>query len=56
MNQPRIPKDPPPGGASPATNPTGKTPDGIPEGMEDQKPKGHPTSDRAETETAPLNS
>jgi hypothetical protein len=53
MNQPKQPDDPPTHGASPATNPSGQTPHGIPKGAEDQEPKGRPSSDRAKTETAP---
>ena len=52
MNTPQRPKDPPPEGASPDHNPTGSTPNGIPEGLEDAEPKARPTSDRAKTETA----
>jgi hypothetical protein len=52
MNEPRPPEDPPPHGASPDSNPAGKTPHGIPSGAEDQQPKARPTSDRAQTETA----
>lgn len=52
MNEPRTPKDPPPGGASPDSDPAGTTPHGVPSGAEDRLPKGTPTSDRQQTETA----
>ena len=54
MNQPKQPADPPAHGASPASNPSGKTPHGIPKGVEDHEPKGAPNSDRQQTESAPL--
>jgi len=53
MNEPKQPANPPEGGASPASNPTGKTPNGIPRGAKDHEPKASPTSDRQQTETAP---
>jgi hypothetical protein len=53
MNQPKQPADPPHGGTSPDTNPTGNTPHGIPEGTADHEPKGRPTSDREKTESVP---
>jgi hypothetical protein len=56
MNQPKQPPNPPEGGASPASNPTGETPHGIPRGVEDHEPKGRPTSDREQTESAPAKS
>ncbi len=53
MNEPKIQTDDPPTqGTSPDHNPTGTTPHGVPEGMEDTEAKGHPTSDRQKTETA----
>ena len=53
MNTPRRPAEPPVEGAPLDHNPTGTTPDGIPEGMEEHDAKGLPNSDRGETETAP---
>ncbi len=53
MNEPKRQTDHPPAeGASPDHNPTGTTPRGIPAGMEEHEAKGHPTSDRQQTETA----
>ncbi len=52
MNEPRKPADPPQQGVKPDTNPTGHAPHGIPHGAEDVDPKGTPSSDRAQTETA----
>ncbi len=53
MNQPKTQTDDPPTeGASPDHNPTGTTPRGIPLGIENHESKGHPTSDREQTETA----
>lgn len=52
MNQPQQPKDPPTEGAAPDSNPSGATPNGIPEG-EGAEPKGQPSSDRHQTETTP---
>ena len=52
MTTQKQPKDVPAEGTSPAANPTGATPNGIPDGMRDQDAKGHPTDDRADTETA----
>ncbi|GAC1347245.1 MAG: hypothetical protein NVSMB18_31690 [Acetobacteraceae bacterium] len=54
MTEPMQPADPPAEGASPAHNPTGATPHGIPEAMTDGAPAASPTSDRHETEIAPL--
>ena len=53
MTQPKQPPDPPEQGAKSDHNPTGTTPNGIPDGMEDEEAKGQPTSDRHETETSP---
>ena len=53
MNQPKQPDDVPAQGTGPDHNPTGTTPHGIPEGMEDADAKGRPNSDRQNTETAP---
>jgi hypothetical protein len=63
MNQPQKPPEPPAEGAphdtsqpdtNPTdTNPTGTTPNGIPDGIEEQEPKGWPSSDRHGTETVP---
>lgn len=52
MNQPKQPDDVPEEGASPAHNPTGTTPHGIPEGTGDHEAKGYPTDDRKDNETA----
>ena len=52
MNEPKTPKDPPPEGASPAHNPTGETPHGIPDGAGDDEATGTPSSDRLQSETA----
>ncbi len=54
MNTPNRPKDPPAKGASPDTNPDGRMPHGIPKGAEDHDATGLPSSDRQETETAPI--
>lgn len=54
MNQPKVQTDVPAEGASPDHNPTGTTPHGIPEGMEDQDATALPNSDRHEAEKAPL--
>jgi hypothetical protein len=43
---------PPSPESRPADNPSGKTPQGVPQGMEDHEPKARPTSERHETETA----
>ncbi|MGI4955831.1 MAG: hypothetical protein ACRYGM_28825 [Janthinobacterium lividum] len=52
MNQPKIQTDITDEGVSPDHNPTGNTPHGIPNGMEDQDAKGQPNSDRQESEKA----
>jgi hypothetical protein len=55
MNTPKVQTEadgPPTEGGSPDANPT----PGIPEGATDAEPMGRPTSDRAETETAPAKS
>ncbi len=46
------PKDPPPQGAPPDHNPTGTTPNGIPDQDPSTEATGHPTSDREQTEKA----
>jgi hypothetical protein len=53
MSQPKQPPDPPSDGATPDTNPSGTTPNGIPDGAADHEPKGTPNSDRYKTETGP---
>ena len=53
MNAPRKPADPPAEGAPSDADPAGKTPQGIPEGIEDAEAKGTPTSDRNESEHGP---
>ncbi len=50
MNQPQQPRDPPEQGSKSDHNPTGTTPNGIPEGMENEEGTGRPTSDRQQTE------
>ena len=53
MNEPIQPAEPgTDNGVSPAHNPTGTTPDGVPVGTGEHEPMGWPTSDRAKTETA----
>ncbi len=56
MNTPRRPPEPPSHGAPPDQNadhnPPGDTPHGIPEGIDEHEPKGRPTSDREQTESA----
>lgn len=42
-------------GVSPAHDPHGTTPDGIPRGTGEFSPKGRPTDDREATETATQN-
>ncbi len=55
-NTPKVQQDDvPPEGASPASNPEGRTPDGIPKQSVDFEPKGAPTNDRFSTETAAVN-
>lgn len=44
----------PQGGVSPAANPGGRTPHGIPHGTLEEEPRGQPTSERHRNETAPL--
>ena len=53
MNTPKRPDEPPTEGAPLDSNPTGTTPNGIPEGMEDHEATGLPHSERDKTETAP---
>ncbi len=52
MSQPKQPEDPPAEGAPVNHNPTGTTPNGIPDGIERGEPKGTPNSDRQDSETA----
>jgi hypothetical protein len=55
MNQPKIQEDiVPQEGASPAANPEGRTPMGIPEEITKGDPAGDPTGDRLATEVAVL--
>ena len=55
MNTPKIQGDAvPPEGASPAANPGGRTPMGIPAEAPEGNPIADPTSDRFATETAAL--
>lgn len=53
MNEPRKPADPPAQGAPSDADPAGKSPNGIPDEMDEHEPKGTPNSDRHGTETAP---
>lgn len=54
-NQPRQPTDgTPDAGTSPAINPDGKTPNGIPHGDDASEPMGLPNSDRQQGETLPV--
>ena len=53
MTTPRKPADPPSEGAPLDNNPTGTTPNGIPDGMEGEEATGLPTSDRHEAEMSP---
>lgn len=54
MNQPKQPEDPPTqDGVNPASDPVGTGEHGIPDGMEDARPKGLPTDDRHKTEVTP---
>ena len=53
MNEPQQPADPgTEAGVSPAHDPTGTTPNGIPDGTDEHEAKGTPNSDRQKTETA----
>ena len=55
MTQPKPHDELPPAsphGAEAANNPTGETPQGIPQGTGEAEPKGRPTSDREESESA----
>lgn len=55
MNQPKIQEDVvPPEGGSPAANPEGRTPMGIPAKATEGDPAADPTGDRFKTETAAL--
>lgn len=55
MNEPKVQKDIVPArGVSPALDPEGRTPLGIPEGLVAGDPMAAPTDDRLETETATL--
>ena len=53
MNTPQKPPEPPTDAPPADHNPTGTTPHGIPEDMDDTEAKGLPTSDRHQTETTP---
>lgn len=53
MTEPKQPRNPPTEGKPLDTNPSGTTPNGIPDGMEDAEPMGHPNSDRHNTEKSP---
>jgi len=52
MTLPKQPPEPDRGHAAQTENPTGETPQGVPQGAADHEATGHPTSDRAKTETA----
>ncbi len=55
MNKPKVQEDiVPAGGASPAANPEGRTPMGIPSEVTEGGPAADPTGDRFETEVAAL--
>ena len=55
MNQPKVQEDVvPPEGGSPAANPEGRTPMGIPIEAAKGNPAADATGDRLKTETAPL--
>ena len=55
MNTPTQPAEPgTEAGVSPARNPSGIAPNGVPKGMTGAEPTGLPTSDRAKSETAGL--
>ena len=55
MNQPKVQEDIVPAeGGSPAANPEGRTPMGIPAEAIEGNPAGDPTADRFKTETAAL--
>lgn len=55
MNQPEVQEDVVPlEGASPAANPDGRMPMGIPESAIEGDPAADPTSDRFQTEIAAL--
>lgn len=55
-NTPKVQQDIVPlEGASPETNPEGRTPHGIPEEATEGEPKAKTTNDRFATETAALN-
>ena len=55
MNKPKVQEDVvPAGGASPMANPEGRTPLGIPVEVDEGDASAKPTSDRLETEIAPL--
>lgn len=55
-NKPKVQQDDVPAeGASPASNPEGRTPHGTPEDAGDHEAKGAPTNDRLSSETAPVN-
>ena len=56
MNTQTQPPDVAEGGTSPAHNPTGNTPHGIPKGQENHEATATPTDDRSATETAVVNS
>lgn len=55
MNEPKVQDDiVPEGGTSPAVNPEGRTPLGIPAEINAGDPAAKPTDDRFATEIAPL--
>jgi len=55
MNSPKVQEDTVPAeGGSPAANPEGRTPMGIPSKVIEGHPAADPTSDRFATEVAPL--
>lgn len=55
MNEPKVQDDiVPEDGTSPAVNPEGRTPFGIPVDADKAEPSGRASDERFETETAPL--
>ena len=52
MNKPRQPEDPPAEGAPVTHNPDGRSPNGIPAGIDDETAAASPNDDRQKNETA----
>ena len=52
MTEPRQPKNPPAPEEATETDPNGHSPNGVPPQADQADPKGLPSSDRHETETA----